>query len=411
MERRDISDSTAKKEMKTTRTARHPHQLVAARKAQKLKAHHDSCEKRYKKANTKRLNDERERTLFLHDKLNTMLCPFLYIALQFDMPPRLSPLEDACHHAGLKIDKTQKLDVKFINAVKGRGLFAVGFCKGDFVVEYRGDLIDDVEAERRRKVYHPSCAAFFFLFKWRGKAWCSTWGEWRRMAACRSRGGRRRQCEGGEAGEEEEEEEEEGEEPQRRWRRLELETAATHRRRRRSSPSLRPTEARTENIQQLSVFSGDRYKDVCFNAACQRDHKAASPETCTGSAAADSSAQTARSVHVSETAQTDRLLEVCRKVKVDSDEVTQQDFGSEPREVAQAGSRTRIHLWSFTENQRSMKKSAQVKINDVKNKSIFSNHTWTFSLSTYCTTSATSKHYSRKDARGERVVSTHAEIL
>ncbi|TKS64906.1 N-lysine methyltransferase KMT5A [Collichthys lucidus] len=86
---------------------------------------------------------------------------------------KLSPLKDACHHVGLKIDKTQKLDVKFINAVKGRGLFAVDlFCKGDFVVEYRGDLIDDVEAERRRKVYHPSCAAFFFLFKWRGKAWC-----------------------------------------------------------------------------------------------------------------------------------------------------------------------------------------------------------------------------------------------
>uniref|UniRef100_A0AAV2J0M4 SET domain-containing protein n=1 Tax=Knipowitschia caucasica TaxID=637954 RepID=A0AAV2J0M4_KNICA len=54
-----------------------------------------------------------------------------------------------------------------------RGLFAVGsICKGDFVVEYRGDLIDDAEAERRRKVYHPSCAAFFFLFKWIGKTWC-----------------------------------------------------------------------------------------------------------------------------------------------------------------------------------------------------------------------------------------------
>lgn len=36
------------------------------------------------------------------------------------MPPRLSPLKDACHHVGLKIDKTQKLDVKFINAVKGK---------------------------------------------------------------------------------------------------------------------------------------------------------------------------------------------------------------------------------------------------------------------------------------------------
>ncbi|XP_034036862.1 N-lysine methyltransferase KMT5A-A-like [Thalassophryne amazonica] len=89
------------------------------------------------------------------------------------MPPRLTPLKDACQHVGSKTDKTQKLEVKFINAVKGRGLFAAGsFCKGEFVVEYRGDLVDDAEAERRRKVYHPSCAAFFFLFKWRGKTWC-----------------------------------------------------------------------------------------------------------------------------------------------------------------------------------------------------------------------------------------------
>lgn len=54
----------------------------------------------------------------------------------------------------------------------GRGLFAVdSFCKGDFVVEYRSDLIDYAKAERRRKVCHLLCAAFFFFFKWRGKAW------------------------------------------------------------------------------------------------------------------------------------------------------------------------------------------------------------------------------------------------
>uniref|UniRef100_A0AAV2MIN6 SET domain-containing protein n=1 Tax=Knipowitschia caucasica TaxID=637954 RepID=A0AAV2MIN6_KNICA len=88
------------------------------------------------------------------------------------MPPRLSPLNDACHHVGAKTDKTWKLEVKFIDAVKGRGLFAVGsICKGDFVVEYRGDLIDDAEAERRRKVYHPSMCCIFFLFKWIGKTW------------------------------------------------------------------------------------------------------------------------------------------------------------------------------------------------------------------------------------------------
>ncbi|XP_067278152.1 uncharacterized protein [Pseudorasbora parva] len=89
------------------------------------------------------------------------------------MPPRISPLKDAMHHVVSKTDKTFKLDVKYINAEKGRGLFAKGvFCKGDFVVEYRGDMINDAELQRRRKRYHASCAAFMFDFKWRGKTWC-----------------------------------------------------------------------------------------------------------------------------------------------------------------------------------------------------------------------------------------------
>ncbi|XP_039537842.1 uncharacterized protein LOC120486059 isoform X3 [Pimephales promelas] len=89
------------------------------------------------------------------------------------MPPRISPLKDAMHHVVSKTDKTFKLDVKYINAVKGRGLFAkAAFCKGDFVVEYRGDMINEAELQRRRKRYHASCAAFMFDFKWRGKTWC-----------------------------------------------------------------------------------------------------------------------------------------------------------------------------------------------------------------------------------------------
>ncbi|KAG1940493.1 N-lysine methyltransferase KMT5A [Pimephales promelas] len=89
------------------------------------------------------------------------------------MPPRISPLKDAMHHVVSKTDKTFKLDVKYISAVKGRGLFAkAAFCKGDFVVEYRGDMINEAELQRRRKRYHASCAAFMFDFKWRGKTWC-----------------------------------------------------------------------------------------------------------------------------------------------------------------------------------------------------------------------------------------------
>lgn len=54
----------------------------------------------------------------------------------------------------------------------GRGIFAKGpICKGDFVVEYRGDMISDAEAQRRRKLYNPVCAAFMFAFNWRGKTW------------------------------------------------------------------------------------------------------------------------------------------------------------------------------------------------------------------------------------------------
>ncbi|CAL8406736.1 unnamed protein product [Arctogadus glacialis] len=93
-----------------------------------------------------------------------------YVALtgdhwtSFEMPPRISPLTDACHHVGLKTDKTWKMEVKYINAVKGSGVFAIGsFSKGDFIVEYRGDLIsDDGEAQKRRRIYNPACSGFLF---------------------------------------------------------------------------------------------------------------------------------------------------------------------------------------------------------------------------------------------------------
>jgi SET domain-containing protein len=46
----------------------------------------------------------------------------------------------------------------------GRGVFAKGsISQGDFVLEYRGDRIPVVEAQRRRLIYHESCTAFLFL--------------------------------------------------------------------------------------------------------------------------------------------------------------------------------------------------------------------------------------------------------
>ncbi|XP_073342690.1 uncharacterized protein [Pagrus major] len=92
---------------------------------------------------------------------------------KFEMPRRISPLQDAICHVISRTDKTDKLEVKYINAVKGRGVFAKGtISRGQFVAEYRGDMINDAEYQSRRRVYHPTCAAFMFAFKWRGKTWC-----------------------------------------------------------------------------------------------------------------------------------------------------------------------------------------------------------------------------------------------
>ncbi|KAL1250962.1 hypothetical protein QQF64_018758 [Cirrhinus molitorella] len=63
------------------------------------------------------------------------------------------------HHVLTKSEK-KNLEVKYFNAVKG-----------DFIAEYMGELINQEELERRRKLYHPSCGVFMFEFKWRGKTW------------------------------------------------------------------------------------------------------------------------------------------------------------------------------------------------------------------------------------------------
>ena len=53
------------------------------------------------------------------------------------MPPRTSPLTDARHHVGLKTDKTWKLEVKFINAVKGK-IMAYGISMDGWMDGYKG---------------------------------------------------------------------------------------------------------------------------------------------------------------------------------------------------------------------------------------------------------------------------------
>ena len=43
------------------------------------------------------------------------------------------------------------------------------FDKGDFLLEYRGDLISKAECERRQRVYHDALKVFLFEFRYDGK--------------------------------------------------------------------------------------------------------------------------------------------------------------------------------------------------------------------------------------------------
>ncbi|KAG7235458.1 hypothetical protein INR49_002689 [Caranx melampygus] len=64
---------------------------------------------------------------------------------------RVDPKADAISHIKDKSDKLDSLEALYINAEKGRGVFAKRpFNQGDFILEYRGDLISDTEAQRRR---------------------------------------------------------------------------------------------------------------------------------------------------------------------------------------------------------------------------------------------------------------------
>ncbi|XP_032416704.1 uncharacterized protein LOC116718647 [Xiphophorus hellerii] len=85
---------------------------------------------------------------------------------------RINPKEDAKYYIDTKTDKVG-LDVTYINAFKGRGIFATtSFQKGDFLCEYRGELISKEECERRQRVYHDNLKVFLFEFYFNGKLWC-----------------------------------------------------------------------------------------------------------------------------------------------------------------------------------------------------------------------------------------------
>ncbi|XP_035763261.1 lysine methyltransferase 5Ab [Neolamprologus brichardi] len=66
------------------------------------------------------------------------------------------------------------MQVKNIDG-KGRGVFAVsGFKRGDFVVEYHGDLLDLAEAKIREAQYaeDPQTGCYMYYFQYQSKTYC-----------------------------------------------------------------------------------------------------------------------------------------------------------------------------------------------------------------------------------------------
>ncbi|XP_058628934.1 histone-lysine N-methyltransferase set-1-like [Onychostoma macrolepis] len=82
------------------------------------------------------------------------------------------PMEEAVQFSLLQKDKNG-LDGRFISDFKGRGVFScTEFDKGDFLLEYRGDLISKEEYERRQRIYHDALKVFMFEFRYNGKLLC-----------------------------------------------------------------------------------------------------------------------------------------------------------------------------------------------------------------------------------------------
>lgn len=54
----------------------------------------------------------------------------------------------------------------------GRGVFAKeAIYSGDFVVEYRGELLSQKDCEKRIDIYPDSSKVFIFEFEWKGECW------------------------------------------------------------------------------------------------------------------------------------------------------------------------------------------------------------------------------------------------
>ncbi|MED6259299.1 hypothetical protein ATANTOWER_020404 [Ataeniobius toweri] len=95
--------------------------------------------------------------------------------MQTTMRPKrekLKPKDEAAYFVSSSKDK-DGFDVQYINSFKGRGVFSTcHFQRGAFLLEYRGDVINKQEYERRLKIYHDALKVFMFEFRHNGKQLC-----------------------------------------------------------------------------------------------------------------------------------------------------------------------------------------------------------------------------------------------
>ncbi|XP_033996371.1 N-lysine methyltransferase KMT5A-A-like [Trematomus bernacchii] len=98
--------------------------------------------------------------------------PLLDMASARPRRAKIKPREEAAHFTSLCKDK-DGFDVKFINSFKGRGVFSCRpFQNGDFLIEYRGEVITKSEREHRQQVYHCALKVFMFDFRINGQELC-----------------------------------------------------------------------------------------------------------------------------------------------------------------------------------------------------------------------------------------------
>ncbi|XP_024119917.1 uncharacterized protein LOC112141094 isoform X9 [Oryzias melastigma] len=94
------------------------------------------------------------------------------MAAQRSQRAKRNPRQDALYYCSLGEDKAG-FDIRYIDSFKGRGVFSSRpFQKGDFLLEYRGQLISKKEQENRLKVYHDALKVFMFDFQFNGKLLC-----------------------------------------------------------------------------------------------------------------------------------------------------------------------------------------------------------------------------------------------